>query len=74
MTTDPTFFTVSYQGRQYPISAYPFGPRAGSGTQWSVLTPDRCWHIVCSRDLKADTADERRRVEVEVVNWLSNFD
>jgi hypothetical protein len=73
MIADPTFHSLSYHGQAFPVSAYPFGPNAGSGSFWSVMTPDGRWHVVCQRESNADAKAERRRAERVITAWLADY-
>ena len=73
MVTDPTFHTVWHNDKPFAVSAYPFGPRAGSGVHWSVQTMDGQWHIVFTRESGIDSAEEWQRAEALITDWLADF-
>ena len=68
MMTDPTLHLVSYNGQQFSVSAYPFGPKAGDGKCWSVRTTDGYWHVACAR--VSDRIEDWRRAEAAIIEWL----
>ena len=61
--------TLWYQGKPYPVSAYPYSPDEG-GTIWYVLASDD-WHPVRERRGGEPQDVGWTEVDADVTAWLS---
>ena len=70
--SDAALSTVWFQGRPYPVSAYPVSSTP-AGSSWYVLHEDGHWYRVRERRDADLGADGWRTLEADVIAWLDRY-